>query len=324
MIRFALRRLATAIPLLWLVWTVTFAIGRLAPGDPMALYEGSLVPADAIERLRHIYGLDAPLPVQYVKQLGATLRGDLALSTSEGRPVGTIIAEAIGPTLLLTGTALVLTFLIGGGVGFLSTRTADSGFDQVATGTSLFLYSMPSFWIGVELVQIFSFRLGWLPSSHMASIVSPGGVIGSMGDAVLHLVLPVTTLVLGSAAVVARHMRSGLLEALASPFVRSARARGLSEWRIIGRHALRHALRPLITLIGLSLPVLLSGTVLVEVIFAWPGLGRVAYNAIVARDYPLVQATTLMTATLVIIGSLLADLLAAALDPRIRLAEEQT
>ena len=320
--RFTLRRLAAAVPLLWLVWTLTFVIGHLAPGDSLALYRGPNVSAVALERLRHVYGLDDPVALQYLKQFGATVTGDLAVSTSQGRPVRDIIGEAIGPTLLLTGIALFLTFMFGGVLGLVSARAAHRPLDHAITTGALFLYSMPSFWLGVELILLFSYSLGWLPSSHMASTRRPAGMFGSFADLGLHLALPVATLALGSIAAVSRHLRSSLLEALATPFIRAARARGLSEWRVVGRHGLRNALLPMVTLLGLSLPVLLSGTVVVEVIFSWPGLGQVAYGAIRARDFPLVQATTLMTTALVLVGSLLADLLAAALDPRVRLQRE--
>ena len=319
MIGYSLRRLLAAVPLLWLVWTLTFLVGRLAPGDPVALYEGPNVSPEALERLRQVYGLDDPLALQYLKQLVATATGDLALSTSQGRPVGDVIGEAIGPTLILTGLALILTFLFGGLIGVISATTARRPPDHILTFATLLLYSMPAFWLGVELVLLFSYQLGWLPASHMSSVNRPGGLLGTARDMAGHLLLPVATLSLGGAAVVSRHLRSSLLEALSTPFVNSARARGLSEWRVVGRHALRNALLPMVTLFGLSLPVLLSGAVVVEVIFSWPGLGQVAYGAIRARDYPLVQAATLMTAALVIVGSLLADVLIAALDPRVRL-----
>ena len=324
MIGYALRRLAAAVPLLWLVWTLTFVVGRLAPGDPLALYEGPNVSAEALERLRQVYGLDDPLVVQYLKQLAATAVGDLAVSTSQGRPVAEVIGEAVGPTLLLTGTALVLIFLFGGVLGLVSARAPHRPLDHAVTAGSLFFYSMPAFWLGVELILLFSYRLGWLPSSHMASVRHPDSLLGTLGDVSLHLVLPVATLALGGVAAISRHLRSSLLEALSSPFICSARARGLSEWRVLGRHALRNALLPMVTLLGLSLPVLLSGAVVVEVIFSWPGLGQVAYSAIRSRDFPLVQATTLMTAALVLFGSLVADLLAAALDPRVRVAGKRS
>jgi peptide/nickel transport system permease protein len=319
-IGYALRRLLAALPLLWLIWTLTFAIGRAVPGDPMELYESPDVSRESVDNLRRAYGLDDPVPVQYLKQLGATLGGNLALSTSQGRPVADIIREAVGPTLLLASLALLFQFVVGGFLGVLSALRHHRLLDHLIMAVSLFFFSMPVFWLGVQLVLLFSYQLGWFPPSHMGSIrVAGSGLEDRFGDLARHTVLPVLTLGLGGTAVVMRHLRSSVLSVAGQDYLRTARSRGVPEWRVTGRHALKNALMPFVTLVGLSLPMLLSGALLVEVVFAWPGLGRVAYQAILARDYPVVQATTLMTATLVVAGSLLADLLAPVVDPRVRL-----
>ncbi|MFQ5670670.1 MAG: ABC transporter permease [Acidobacteriota bacterium] len=323
MLEYALRRLMAAIPLLWLIWTLTFVIGHLAPGDPLALYQGPNISRESLDTLRHVYGLDAPLPVQYLKQLGALLTGHYPLSTSQGRPVAEIIGEACGPTLLLISLALAVQFLFGTLLGLLTAVRRGGGLDHGVSAISLFFYSIPTFWLGVELVLLFSYRLGWFPPSQMRDVtLADPAAAGWMVDLLRHLALPVLTLGLGGLALTTRHMRSSLLEVIGLDYVRTARAQGLPEWRVIGRHALRNALMPLVTLAGLSLPVLFSGTVVVEVIFSWPGMGQVAFNAILARDYPLIQAVTLMTAALVVAGSLLADIAAAAVDPRVRLGHQ--
>jgi peptide/nickel transport system permease protein len=321
---YALRRLLAAIPLLWLVWSLTFLVGRLVPGDPVDLYQGPGVSRQSLERLREAYGLDDPLPVQYVRQLTSTLRGDLALSTAQGRPVRAIIPAAVGPTLLLASLALLFQFVLGTFLGVASAAAQGRPLDATITTLSLFFYSMPIFWLAVELILVFSYRLGWLPPSHMHGIgAADAGFLAWMLDLLRHLTLPLLTLGLSGTAATIRHVRSSMLEVAGTDFVRSARSRGLPEWRVVWRHGLRNALLPLVTLMGLSLPFLLSGAVLVEVIFSWPGLGQVAFNAIRARDFPVVQATTLMTAALVVAGSLLADLAAAVADPRIRLTEDE-
>ncbi len=320
---YALRRLVAAIPLLWLIWTLTFLVGRLVPGDPLELYQGPGVSRQSLERLREAYGLDAPLPVQYVRQLAATVSGDLALSTSQGRPVSEILAAAVGPTLLLAFLALLFQFGLGTVLGVVSAAARGRPLDAVITTLSLFFYSMPVFWLAVELVLLFSYQLGWLPPSHMRGVgAAEAGLLERFVDLARHTALPLLALGLSGTAATIRHVRSSMLEVAGTEFVRSARSRGLSEWRVTWRHALRNALLPLVTLMGLSLPFLLSGAVLVEVIFSWPGLGQVAFNAIRARDFPVVQATTLMTAVLVVAGSLLADLAAALADPRVRLEED--
>jgi peptide/nickel transport system permease protein len=317
---YAIRRLLAAVPLLWLIWTLTFFIGRAVPGDPLDLYESPNISREALEHLRGAYGLDDPLLVQYVKQLTATATGDLALSTAQGRPVARILAEAVGPTLLLTSLALLCQFLVGTVLGVLSSLKPERVLDQSVMAVSLFFYSVPVFWLGVELVLLFSYQLGWLPPSHMHSVgAERAGIAERFLDLARHTALPLLTLGLGGTAATLRHLRSSLLEVAETDFVRTARARGVPEWRVVWRHGLRNALMPVVTLMGLSLPVLLSGAALVEVVFSWPGLGQVAYHAILARDYPVVQATTLMTASLVVAGNLLADLLAPVVDPRVRL-----
>ncbi|MFQ5768192.1 MAG: ABC transporter permease [Acidobacteriota bacterium] len=304
------RRLLAVLPLLWFIWTITFIVGRLLPGDPVDLYRSPHISARAVEHLRHVYGLDDPLPLQYMKQLTATLTGQEILSTSQGRPVWTIIRESVGPTLLLTGLALAGQFLLGLALGLGSALSRDGPVDHAISGIALFLYSIPSFLLGVQLILLFSAKLGWFPSSHMHSVrAGASSPWQQPADLLRHLFLPLLTLTLGSAAMTIRHVRSSLLEVSHMEFVKAARGRGLPEWRVTLRHILRNALLPLVNIVGLELPFLLSGAL-------------VAYDAIMSRDYPVIQATTLLTACLAVLGSLLADLLTAAVDPRVRLQEK--
>ena len=316
---YIVRRLLAGIPLLWLIWSLVFLVGQLVPGRSEDLYASPQISRQDQERLNHVYGLDRPLMVQYTRQLLATLRGDLPLSTSRGRPVGEVIAPAVGPTLLLAGAALLVQFTLGIFLGALAALRRGRILDHTISGLALALYSIPVFWLGILMILAFSLRLAWLPPSHFSSLSTPtAGLLGHLLDVGRHMVLPVATLTLAGLAVVIRHTRSSLLEVLSHENLKAARARGLPQWRLIFRHGLRQAILPLITLMGLALPALLSGALLVEVVFSWPGLGQTTYQAILARDYPVVQASTLLTAAMVVMGNLAADMAVSLADPRIR------
>ncbi len=316
---YIVRRLLAGIPLLWLIWSLVFLVGHLVPGRSEDLYASPQISRQDQERLNHVYGLDRPLMVQYTRQLLATLRGDLPLSTSRGRPVGEVIAPAVGPTLLLAGAALLVQFTLGIFLGALAALRRGRILDHAISGLALALYSIPVFWLGILMVLVFSLRLAWLPPSHFSSLSTPtAGFLGHLLDVGSHMVLPVATLTLAGLAVVIRHARSSLLEVLSHENLKAARARGLPQWRLIFRHGMRQAILPLITLFGLALPALLSGALLVEVVFSWPGLGQTTYQAILARDYPVVQAATLLTAAMVVMGNLAADMAVSLADPRIR------
>ena len=319
---FILRRMLAALPLLWLIWSLVFVVSHLVPGRGDDLYTSPMISQQGQERLRRVYGLDRPLPEQYARQLFATLRGDLAVSTATGRPVGEIVRPAIGPTLLLAGTALILQFILGTALGAWAAVRGGRTADHVISHLALVLHSLPIFWLGILLMMFFSLYLGWLPPSHMSSpVMSSAGFPARFADQLLHLTLPLATLTLAGLAVIIRHARSSLLEVLADDTMQAARGRGLPEWRLLWRHGLRQAILPLITLLGLALPVLLSGSLLVEVVFSWPGLGQIAYQAILGRDFPVVQATTILVATLVVFGNLAADTAISLIDPRTRVAD---
>ena len=311
-----------AVPLLWGIVTLLFVLLHLAPGDPTAAYFNPNVSPDVIEQMRRNFGLDQPLLEQYLRWLGAFLTGDFGYSLSRLRPVSELLAEALPNTLWLGGASLIVIFAVGCLIGVIQAVRQYTRTDHLLTFLALFLYSVPTFWLGVMLVMWASsgsWGAGALPISGMQSLDYDSlGFWGRIADRARHLVLPTVTLGLGSAAAVARYMRAQTLETLDEDYVRTARAKGLSERRVVLGHAVRNALLPIISLVGLFLPLLFGGAVVVEYIFSWPGMGRLMYEAILARDYPLVMAASFLFAGLVIVANLVADLLYAVADPRIR------
>ena len=325
MISYLLRRILGAIPLLLGILTIIFFIIHLAPGDPMARFFNPNVSPEVIEQMRRNLGLDQPIHVQYVKWLWSFIRGDFGYSFGQMRPINEILPEVLWNTIQLTMISMVVIFAVGMLIGIVQAVRQYSIADNVLTFLALFFYSMPSFWFALMLILLFSLKAnqaGWplqFPASGMTSVgyefLSPGAKIS---DRIMHLVLPAIALGIGSAAGVARYMRGSMLEVIHQDFIRTARAKGLSERTVVFKHALRNALIPIITLLGLYLPFLLSGAVLVETIFGWPGMGRAIVDAILQRDYPMVMATSFVIAALVVAGNLLSDVLYAVVDPRIR------
>jgi peptide/nickel transport system permease protein len=325
MAAYILRRLLGAIPLLLGVATLIFFVINLAPGDPTALFFNPNVPAEVIEQMRKNLGLDQPIYIRYIRWLGAFLTGNFGYSFAQSRPVSAIILEALPNTLILAAFSLVLVFALGIISGTIQAVKQYSVVDGTLSVLSLFFYSMPSFWLGLMLMLLFSLKAHqwhWffsLPPTGMTSVdydfFTPGQKIV---DRIQHLILPVTTLSLVLAAGIARYTRGQMLEVIRQDYIRTARAKGLPEHTVIIRHALRNSLIPVITLLGLYLPLLFSGAVFVEVIFSWPGMGRIIVDAIFQRDYPVVMATSFIFAAVTIMGSLIADLLYAVADPRIR------
>jgi peptide/nickel transport system permease protein len=325
MIGYLVRRLLGAIPLLLGILTIIFFVVHLAPGDPTARFFNPNVSPEVIEQMRRNLGLDQPLHVQYGRWMWSFLRGDFGYSFGQMRPIGDILPEVLWNTMQLTLVSLVLIFAIGMLIGIIQAVRQYSIADNVLTFVALFFYSMPSFWFALMLILVFSLRAGqegWLvqfPASGMMSIDYEYMTRWEQFvDRFRHLLMPAIALGIGSAAGIARYMRGSMLEVIHQDFIRTARAKGLSERAVIFKHALRNALIPIITLLGLYLPFLLSGAVLVETIFAWPGMGRAIVEAILARDYPMVMATSFVIAALVVAGNLLSDMLYAVVDPRIR------
>ncbi len=320
--RYVLKRLLQAVPLLLGIATVTFFIVHLAPGDPMDMYLEERyrreMDPQVIELIRKKYGLDQPIHVQYVKWIGNLVKGDLGESFRYRRPVASLLAERIPYTLQLAGLALLFDALFGIALGIVAAVKQYSAVDKSVTVGSLIVYSIPGFWLALMLVLVFSVNLGWFPTSQTRSLdYDLLSWSGKFLDRLWHLVLPVFVLGVASAAGTARFMRGRLLEVLSEEYVLAARARGLRERTVILKHALRNALIPIVTIYGLALPFLLGGAVLIERVFAWPGMGLLAVEAIGARDYPIILATSMIAAVLVVLGNLLADITYALVDPRV-------
>ena len=300
--------------------TLAFFLMRAAPGDPLArLSDDRAITTEQAAALRARYGLDQPIGRQFARFLGGAARGDFGASIEHGRAVSELIVERLPASLLLGGTVLLVTFALGSWLGALQAIRRGT-LDRVLGTASLAAYAMPSFWLGLVLAWLIGVEWRLLPVGGMRDPFLPESASGAArwADVLRHLVLPAFTLACVNIGATMRHQRSAMLEALAHPFVRAARARGLDERRVVWRHGWRNALFPVVTLFGLWLPLLVTGSVFVEKIFAWPGLGALAADAIGARDYPLLMGATILVTALVIAGGLLADAAYAALDPRVR------
>src|SRR5256885_11980308 len=310
---YVLRRLGFAALMLVGVSMILFAIMRLAPGGPEAVLIGGEFSAEAAAQIRQRLGLDGPLAAQSVTWVAAAARGDLGRSFKTGDPVVTLIADRLGPTLQLTGGALLFAILVAVPLGVLAAVRRGTAWDTLGSAFSLFGVSFPSFWLGIMLILLFSEAVPWLPPSGLAEY----GRESDLLSRVRHAILPTLTLGLIQMAAVMRFTRSSLLEALRQDYVRTARAKGLADGRVVWRHALRNALIPVVTVIGLSLPTLVGGAVLTETVFAWPGIGRLAVGAVFERDYPVIMGVNLVVAAVVITANLLTDLAYTVIDPRI-------
>jgi peptide/nickel transport system permease protein len=320
---YLLRRALGIVPLLFGILTLNFFIIRSAPGDPADIFDNPDLPPEYRQMMRKNYGLDDPLPVAYVKYLKAVaFHFDLGYSIAKKRPVAEEIKDALPNTLQLSALALILELIIGIAIGILAAVRQYSWFDGVTRVSALTLYSMPAFYLGLILLFLFAGGVWhWLPASGMYDIVRYGDMNAAekLWSRLTHILLPTITLGLGSAASVSRYMRGQMLEVIRQDYIRTARSKGLPESAVIFRHGLRNALMPVVTLIGLSLPFLLSGAVVTENVFAWPGMGRVAVDAAFQRDYPMFLAVNVIFAAMVILGNLLSDVLYALVDPRVRL-----
>jgi peptide/nickel transport system permease protein len=310
---YVLRRLLLAVPVLFGVSLLVFAVMHLAPGDPAAIMLGAQATREDVERLHRELGLDRPLAVQYARWLGRVVQGDLGRSIPLGREVLPEVLTRFKATLILTGGALLVALAIGVPAGIVSATRQYSWLDRLSMGIAVTGVSLPVFWTGIMLIIVFSLTLRWLPS---AGMFSPYG--GDFADLLWHLVLPAVTLGTASAAALARMTRSAVLEIVRQDFVRSARAKGLAERAVVGRHVLKNAVNPVVTVLGIQVGTLLGGAILTETVFSWPGLGSMMVRAIQARDYPLVQGGVLLIATTFVGVNLLVDLLYAVFDPRIR------
>lgn len=314
MFAYIVRRLLIAIPILFGVTIVNFLIINMAPGSPVDMLIDPNITAADLEARRVALGLNDPLYIQYFRWAGNLIVGNLGYSMTSFQPVASMIAERIGPTVLLMGLSLVVGVLIAIPLGILSASKQYSKTDYLATGGAFIGISVPSFFMALGLIYIFSLQLKLLPSGGMITLGGGGGFV----DRLLHLVLPVTVLGISIAGKKIRYVRSSVLEILGEDYLRTARAKGLREFIVINKHALRNALIPIITVIGLEIPILLGGAVITEQIFSWPGIGQLTMASIMSRDYPTLMGLNLLAATMVLVGNLVTDIVYSIADPRIK------
>jgi peptide/nickel transport system permease protein len=315
MAAFITRRVLQMVPLLFGITVVLFAVIQAAPGGPEGalLESGRFIDPEVIEAYRERLGVDRPVPVQYARWLSGALRGDLGISFSTTRPVGEMILERLPATLELMGASFLLAALVALVLGVFSALRQYSLFDHLGTGMSFLGIAMPVFWFALILQLVFGVWLGWLPVAGTETVGA-----SSLGDHLAHLILPTVVLSFRSIAGWSRYLRSSLLGVLRADYVRTARAKGLAEATVVGVHAVRNALIPVLSVMALDLAGLFSGAVITETVFAWPGIGRMFVQAMFARDYPLLMGILLLGSVMVIVFNLVADILYGALDPRIR------
>jgi peptide/nickel transport system permease protein len=319
---YALRRILQTIPILFIISVLLFFMVRAAPGGPLtAARRNPNITEEQLQKLEEQLGLNRPLPVQYADWVAHMFRGDMGQSIKFHRPVSEMIAERIPNTLLLVGLAFLVTLLIALPVGILSARKPYSLFDYIATTITFMGQSLPVYWLGLGLILIFYVTL---KNPFNGSPLFPGGGMNTIGkegdllDTLWHLVLPVTALSLGWAAWYSRFLRSSMLDVLHEDYVRTARAKGVVERLVYYKHALRNAILPLVTLIALDLPSLFAGALFVETIFSWPGMGRLFWDAARGRDYPVLLGVVMITAVLIIVCNIIADLAYGLLDPQVK------
>jgi peptide/nickel transport system permease protein len=317
------RRTGQAAAALVIALTILFFLMRAAPGDPLSrLSEARPLSPQQVAALRARYGLDQPLGTQFLAFATGLVHGDLGVSIEYGRPVTALLAERLPATLLLGGSVLLLNFTVGLWLGVRQAVRRNRREDRWLTALSLIGYATPSFWLGLVLAWLVGIKLRLLPAAGMQDplLSLDAGMLTRAADILRHLVLPAITLSVVSIAATMRYQRTAMLEVLSLPFITTARAKGVPERDVTWRHAWRNALFPVITLFGLWLPILVTGSVFVEAVFAWPGLGSLAATAVGGRDYPLLMGASLLIAVLVVTGGLVTDVAYALLDPRVRLA----
>lgn len=320
MITYIVKRILSAIPIMFGLVTLVFFITRLMPGDPATLFISPKMPPRVAMQLRAEFGLDQPVTVQYGRWLAGVAQGNFGFSFTHQRAVTEVVGRAFLNTALLAGSAIVIELVLGVLIGMLAVRFRHSVLEKFISYGGLVVYTMPVFWVATLLLLFFSGMLGILPSSQMHSVGADQ--LNSFGysiDFLKHLILPSLTLALPGAAGLARYVQSQLTLTLKEPYILTAKSFGFSDRRILLTHALPNALLPIITIVGLELGGLLSGALVTETLFAWPGIGRITVMAIFARDYPLILGCTVITGIVVILGNLTADILYTAVDPRVNI-----
>ena len=312
MTRYVIQRIVGMLAVMFTVVTIVFVIVRVAPGDPAAVMLGpDATPAD-IAALRERLGLDQSLVVQYVYFLGQLLRGDLGQSIFLNMPVLSALGERAEPTFFLTVFSILIASVIALPVGILSAYRRGSLFDQLATTLAMLAASIPSFWLGLILIQVFAVRLGWFPVSGY------GGPDASFLTRLSHLVLPALALGIVSSALITRFTRASMLDVLNDDYVRTARSKGMGEFRVVMKHAFKNALIPVLTVVGLTAALLISGAVVTETVFGLPGVGNLVVSAVLRRDYPVIQGALLVIAALYVLINFAVDMLYLLIDPRVR------
>ncbi|MEG7336790.1 glutathione ABC transporter permease GsiC [Bacillus subtilis] len=304
MIKYSIKRLLLMIPLLFIITVIVFMFVHMIPGDPARLIAGSDATIDEIKLVREKYGLDQPLYQQYISYMSNLFQGDLGTSIQAGRPVAEMLSERFMPTFWLTVVSMFWSLLFGIPIGLISAVKRNKWQDHITMVFAVSAISIPSFWLGLMLMQLFSVQLGWLPT---------GGI-----DSWKHYILPSITLGAGVAAIIARFTRSAVMDVLKNDYIRTSRAKGLHEYTVLMKHAFRNAMIPVVTMTGLQFGFMLSGSIITETLFSWPGLGRLLINSIVSRDYPVIQAELLLFSFEFLLINLIVDLLYGWLNPKVR------
>lgn len=312
MFKYLIKRILIALPVLIGITIIDYGIMCLA-GSPLEMLQGPRVSEAAVEAKAIQLGLDKPVYIQYLVWMGQLFQGNLGYSIKSYQPVSEMISSHLGPTLLLMGTSLVVGLLIAVPAGIFSAMHQYTRRDYAVVTLSFLGISIPGFFLALMLIYLFTVRLGWLPSSGMTTL----GTSGGFGDVAKHMVMPVIVLAVSIAGTNIRYVRSSVLEILQADYLRTARAKGIGHRRVINKHALRNAMIPIITVIGMEIPVLFGGSIIVEQIFSWPGLGLMTMSAILSRDYPVIMGVCLLSAVVVLIGNLITDILYALVDPTI-------
>ncbi len=314
MIKYIIKRVLVAIPVLIGITIVDYVIMCLA-GSPLAMLQGPRISKAAVEAKAIALGLDQPVYIQYFVWLKQLLHGNLGYSIKNYQSVAGLIATHVGPTLLLMGVSLLVSFLIAIPAGVFSATHQYSRRDYTVVTLSFIGTSIPSFFLSLLLIYLFTVRLGWLPSSGMTSLGTGGGFV----DVVRHMIMPVIVLATSIAGTNIRYIRSAVLEILQKDYLRTARAKGIGSFKVINKHALRNALLPIVTVIGMEMASLFGYSIIVEQVFSWPGLGLMTMNSIISRDYPVIMGVCLLSAILVLLANLITDILYAVVDPTIQL-----
>ncbi|MCD7717169.1 MAG: ABC transporter permease [Lachnospiraceae bacterium] len=312
--KYILKRILIAIPVLFGITLIDYGIMCLA-GSPLEMLQGPRISEEAVQAKAIALGLDKPFYIQYFVWLGQILQGNLGYSIKSYQSVSSMIGSHMGPTLLLMGVSLIVSLLFSVPAGIYSAVHQYSKGDYAVVTVSFLGSSIPGFFLSLLLVYIFTIKLGWLPSSGMTTLGTDSGVV----DVIRHMIMPVIVLSFSMAGSTIRYIRSAVLEILQQDYLRTAKAKGIGHFRVINKHALRNALLPIITVIGMEIPVLFGGSIIIEQVFSWPGLGLMTMSAISNRDYPVIMGVCLLSAVVVLVANLLTDILYVLADPTIQL-----